>query len=497
MGRYELLTKLGEGGMGVVHLARAPEGQRVALKLLRDHVVGDEEGRSRLAREVTTLRRVRSPRVAEVYDADPWGERPFVVTRYVPGQSLHDQVRAQGPLDDADLRHLAAGLAEAMAAVHEAGVVHRDIKPSNVLLEGRSPVLIDFGLAKLDDDARLTRTGWLMGTPGYLAPEVLYGDQPTPASDVHAWAATVCYAATGSSPYGDGPAMAVMDRARRGDYDVSALPADLRPLFERCLSTDPADRPEDAEIVAHLNAPQSPVAPTAHPTAPPAPATRPLTAPVANQGAPTLRRPEPPEEARAPAPSRAVPPRGSTAALRAAMTVGLGLVVAAVVGLAPYVGSVLVFVAVWLVRTSSVSGDAHLQRQSLRGARRSDGFVRTVALPWHLFVAMWGSLALVVAGLVAAAAVAGFAFMLGQPEWRSLLLGGLVLAVCLWWGPGSTRLRNRTRRFVWRAATPTQTGGTWVIGVWVLAIVLLVVPTQTDVVWFPDTAAPLSEVSLF
>jgi predicted Ser/Thr protein kinase len=506
VGRYELIAKLGEGGMGVVHLARGPDGQRVAVKLLRDHVVGDEEGRSRLAREVTTLRRVRSPYVAEVHDADPWGDRPFVVTRYVPGQSLHDHVREEGPLDEADLRHLARGLAEAMVAVHEAGVLHRDIKPSNVLLEGRAPVLIDFGLAKLADDSRLTATGWLMGTPGYLAPEILYGDDPTPASDVHAWAATVCYAAAGSSPYGGGPAMAVMDRARRGEYDVSALPSDLQPLVERCLSADPAARPHGPELVDLLSRPGARTfAPPAPP--PPVPATRPLTVPVANENAPPLRRPDPAPESEplpsprsevhpAPRPAHAAHP-GLLTALRTAMTVGLGVLVAALVGLAPYVGAVVVFVVVWLVRTASVSGDALLRRRSARGPRRSDGVVRTVAWPWHLVVGMWGSLALVLVGLVAAAAVAALATMVGQPEWRALVMGGGVLALCLWWGPGSTRLRNQTRRAVWRVAVPSQTGVAGLLAVWVLAIVLFVVRLRAGVLWYPESAAPLPKLGLF
>ena len=168
VGGYRLLAKIGEGGMGVVHLAQAGDGSRVALKVLRPHIIGDDEARERLAREVASLRRVTSPRIAEVLDADPWGETPFVATRYVPGLSLHQHVREEGPIQGADLTYFAAGLAEAVIAVHQVGVLHRDIKPSNVLLEGRSPVLIDFGLARLAEDPRLTHTGWLLGTPGYL-----------------------------------------------------------------------------------------------------------------------------------------------------------------------------------------------------------------------------------------------------------------------------------------------------------------------------------------
>jgi serine/threonine protein kinase len=134
IGRYQLLAKVGEGGMGVVHLAKAPDGREVAIKVLRPQVVGDDEGRARLAREVSSLRRVRSRRVAEVYDADPWGEQPYLVTRYVHGPSLHTRVREHGLLEGDDLRAVAVGLVEAVIAVHAAGVLHRDVKPSNVLI---------------------------------------------------------------------------------------------------------------------------------------------------------------------------------------------------------------------------------------------------------------------------------------------------------------------------------------------------------------------------
>ncbi|MGA9746397.1 MAG: serine/threonine-protein kinase, partial [Nocardioides sp.] len=254
VGDYRLLAKIGEGGMGVVHLAQHRDGDRVALKVLRPHIIGDDEARERLAREVASLRRVTSPRIAEVIDADPWGETPYVATRYVPGLSLHQHVRAEGPIRDDDLTWFAAGLAEAVIAVHQVGVLHRDIKPSNVLLEGRSPVLIDFGLARLAEDPRLTHTGWLLGTPGYLAPEILYGDDATTASDVHAWAATVAFASIGRPPFGTGPAMAIMDRVRRGEHDLTGVPASVLPLVLAGLAPEPADRPTTGAVVAALRA---------------------------------------------------------------------------------------------------------------------------------------------------------------------------------------------------------------------------------------------------
>ncbi len=238
VGDYTLLAKIGEGGMGVVHLARRSDGDRVALKVLRPHIVGDDEARARLAREVSSLERIRSRWVAEIVDADPWAPVPYVATRYVPGLSLHDHVVEEGPIASRDLLWFAGCLAEGLASVHAVGVLHRDVKPSNVLMEGRTPILIDFGLARVADDPKLTHTGWLLGTPGYLAPEILYGEDASAASDVHSWAATVAYAGTGRAPFGRGPSMAIMDRVRRGEHDLTGLPEGLRGVVESALDPD-------------------------------------------------------------------------------------------------------------------------------------------------------------------------------------------------------------------------------------------------------------------
>ncbi|MDQ1105010.1 serine/threonine-protein kinase [Nocardioides zeae] len=253
VGEYRLLTRLGEGGMGVVHLAQKPGGPRVALKVLRPHVVGDDEARARLAREVNSLSRVRSRRVAEIMDADPWAEIPYVATRYVPGLSLHDHVQEEGAIDERDIVHVASELCAALDAVHRVGVLHRDVKPSNVLMEGRNPILIDFGLARVADDPRLTHTGWLLGTPGYLAPEILHGEDASPAADVHALASTIAFAALGRAPFGRGPAMAVMDRVRRGEHDLEGVPARLRGPLERALDPDPRRRPTLTELRAWID----------------------------------------------------------------------------------------------------------------------------------------------------------------------------------------------------------------------------------------------------
>jgi hypothetical protein len=248
LGPYQLLRRIGEGGMGVVYLAQDPGGRAVALKVLRASVAGEPTARRRLAREVETMQRVRSPYVAEVIDADLAGGKPYIVTRYVPGRTLDQVVNESGPLPPAALLRLACGLADALAAVHAAGVVHRDLKPSNVMLLGEVPVVIDFGIAQGPDATRLTMTGMFMGTPGYLAPEVIEGQPSTEASDIHAWGATVAFAACGHPPFGTGAYEAIFYRIVNGQPDLAGAPAPILPLLTAALATDPARRPGAVQL---------------------------------------------------------------------------------------------------------------------------------------------------------------------------------------------------------------------------------------------------------
>src|SRR4051812_31944394 len=195
VGPYRPVQRVGEGGMGVVHLALDPDGRAVALKVLREHVGADPEARARLRREVEILRRVHSPHVAEVLGADLEGERPYLATRFVPGRTLEDHVRAEGPLELADVVRVGLVLGQALTAIHAAGVVHRDVKPANVMLLDGDPVLIDFGIAHVADQTRLTRAGLVMGTPGYLSPEVVAGWPVTPSTDWWGWGSTLAFAA--------------------------------------------------------------------------------------------------------------------------------------------------------------------------------------------------------------------------------------------------------------------------------------------------------------
>jgi predicted Ser/Thr protein kinase len=252
LGEYRLVQRLGEGGMGVVHLALDRHGRAVAVKVLRQHVAHDPEARARLQREVETLGRIRSPRVAPIIDADVDGSTPYIVTRYVPGPPLDDLVAEHGPLPPADLHRVASGVAEALDSIHSAGVVHRDVKPGNVLLVDGDPVLIDFGIAHVADDIRLTLTGLVMGTPGYLAPEVVGGEEVTPATDWWGWAATTAFAASGTPPFGRGAMSAVLARVASGEPDLRAVDPRIEPLLYAALSPDPADRPHHDEVVAAL-----------------------------------------------------------------------------------------------------------------------------------------------------------------------------------------------------------------------------------------------------
>jgi Protein kinase domain len=256
LGPYRLRERLGEGGMGVVYFALDPDDSPVAVKVLRQGVPAEATARHRLAREVETMRLIHSPFVAEVVDADVEGSPPYIVTRYVAGRTLEDVVATDGPLTGAALARLACGLAAGLDAVHAAGVVHRDLKPGNVMLVDGEPVVIDFGIAQALDSTRLTMTGMFMGTPGYLAPEVIEGKLNGPASDVHSWAATMAYAATGRPPFGTGPFEAIFYRIVHGQPDLDCMPAPLLPVVLAALARDPSRRPTASELagmVAALN----------------------------------------------------------------------------------------------------------------------------------------------------------------------------------------------------------------------------------------------------
>jgi serine/threonine protein kinase len=254
LGPYRLQDRLAEGGMGVVYLARDPQGGPVAIKVLHPNTAESADARRRLAREVESMRRVRSAFVAEVLDADVTSELPYIVTRYVPGPTLEAMVHSRGPLSGSGLRKLLYGTAEALAAIHAAGVVHRNLEPTNVMLTDDRPVVIDFGIAQSLDATRLTQTGLVMGTPGYLAPECIKGQLSSPASDVHSWGATMAFAATGRPPFGTGSYETVCYRILSDRADLEGVPGPLVPMLSAALARDPARRPPATWLSAQARA---------------------------------------------------------------------------------------------------------------------------------------------------------------------------------------------------------------------------------------------------
>ncbi|MEV4106033.1 serine/threonine-protein kinase [Nonomuraea sp. NPDC049695] len=252
LGEFELLGRLGEGGQGIVYLARDPVGQQVAVKVL---IRADAEARARLARELAAVESVAPFCTARVLTAVPDGPRPYVVSEFVDGPTLAERVHEHGPLHGGELERLAVGTTTALAAIHAAGVVHRDFKPSNVLLGPDGPRVVDFGIARADGVT--TMTSGLIGTPAYLAPEQLSGAPASPASDVFAWAATMVFAATGTSPFAAAGIADVLNRIVTHEPDLSAVPPPLRDSIAAALEKDPSHRPAAGELLSRLIDPVS------------------------------------------------------------------------------------------------------------------------------------------------------------------------------------------------------------------------------------------------
>ncbi|WP_262379456.1 serine/threonine-protein kinase [Nonomuraea sp. PA05] len=252
VGPYTLLKKLGEGGMGVVHLAEDPSGRRVALKTMRPELAGREEFRRRFGKETEAARRVARFCTAPVLDAGFEGGTAYLVTEFVEGPDLSSVV-AQAPLTGSNLEALAVGVATALAAIHQAGVVHRDLKPSNVLLSPVGPRVIDFGVAQLADAPGAVATiATMMGTPAYMSPEQARGEQVSPAGDIFSWGALVTFAGTGRPPFGTGGVAEVVYRVINHAPVLDGLDERLRPLVERALDKDPARRPTAQQLVDQL-----------------------------------------------------------------------------------------------------------------------------------------------------------------------------------------------------------------------------------------------------
>ncbi|MFE2291667.1 bifunctional serine/threonine-protein kinase/ABC transporter substrate-binding protein [Streptomyces sp. NPDC059452] len=245
---YRVLGRLGAGGMGVVLLGRSPGGALVAIKLIRAEYADDAGFRTRFRREVAIARQVRNRWAVPVVDADTEAAAPWLATEFVPGPALSEAVGGGAPLPERSVRALGSMLAEALEAVHGAGLVHRDVKPGNVLLGLDGPRLIDFGIARALDDTVLTATDAIVGSPGFLSPEQAQGRRIGPPSDVFSLGCVLVYAATGGRPFGSGPVEAMLFRTVHDPAELGALPPGLRPVVEACLSKEPEGRPTAGEI---------------------------------------------------------------------------------------------------------------------------------------------------------------------------------------------------------------------------------------------------------
>ncbi|MBO2450977.1 serine/threonine protein kinase, partial [Actinomadura barringtoniae] len=266
VGPYEIEAKIGEGGMGAVYLGRGPGGQLVAVKMVRPELAGDGAFLSRFHDEMANAERVASFCTAQVIDHGQDLGLAYMVTEYIDGPSLLQHITETGPLSPGMLHGVAVGVAAALVAIHSAGLVHRDLKPSNVLLSISGPRVIDFGIARaLDAATSHTKTGQVVGTPGYIAPEQILTQDISPAVDIFAWGCLVAYAANGRNPFGQGSFQIMVGRALHAQPELGALTDPLASLVRAALSKEPELRPTarglllslvggsgEAEVTTHL-----------------------------------------------------------------------------------------------------------------------------------------------------------------------------------------------------------------------------------------------------
>ena len=547
LGPYRLLEEIGEGGMGVVHLALDGRGRAVAIKVLRAHVAHDSDARTRLGREVETLSRICDDRVASVIDADVMGPRPYIVTRYVHGQALDEAVDEHGAFGPDALLRLARGTAEAIRAIHACGVVHRDIKPGNVLLEDGEPVLIDFGIAHLQDDVRHTVGGLVMGTPGYLSPELVEGAAITDATDWWGWAATITYAASGRPPFGRGRMDAVLSRVRAGEVDLEGVDPLLAPLLRASLSPRPSQRPHADEVIDALErfaAGEAATVPTPSggswdedldDVLPPSVGSTQVllegetnVLPRSAAGGPEPARWAPPERAPAASPPPApvageprwfgddawegedddseVAEREGDPRIGMAMRTGLLAAVAAgwLGAFSAWPGIAAIALAVWssIARATDRSVTGLVLRRYDHGRRRSDLPWAIGLSPWHLVLGVVATvvslllpLAVTLAGIFASALLLAGArgAQLDPGDPITLIIGGAIGLTMLWWGPGGASLRRGSRSIARRLVPEgLTTKVTTAVAVGFAVVVAVVSVTHgVPLLWAPFGGNPL------
>lgn len=251
LGSFRLTGRIGEGGQGIVFLGVNQHGERAAVKLLHVKFSGDKSARSRFARELRAAKRVASFCTARVVEADLDGDTPYIASEYIDGRALRDIVETDGPLTGTALDRLAIGTATALTAIHHASIIHRDLKPDNVLIAADGPRVVDFGIARIIDSTG-TITSRAIGTPAYMAPEQIAGDDIGPFTDVFAWGATITFAATGTSVFEGSSIAIVLNKILTHEVDVGMMPEPLRSVVRAALSKSPADRPSADQILLRL-----------------------------------------------------------------------------------------------------------------------------------------------------------------------------------------------------------------------------------------------------
>ncbi len=526
IGGYRLERQLGAGGMGTVWLAHDADGREVAFKLLHPHISKDPSARARLAREVDLLHRVRGAGVARVVDAEVDDEDAFVVTELIEGPTLSQDVEQEGPFTGRELSGLAMGLADALETIHGVGVVHRDLKPGNVMMSPVGPVIIDFGIAQIADDTRLTQTGMVTGTPGYLDPEVINGGEVTVACDWWAWAAVLAFAGTGRVPFGNGPALAVIKRMSEHAVDLegmeplaaAALRAALRPDSAKRLSPDAVmavldgrwDEADLADALADIDAlDESTPSPEAPPVIPPLAETPRALSPTAvlpgsphTIAAPLNSTPQVPHWPGpagwwpdvAPPPPDPPPEWARPAPPRRAVVFAVGALCVALAAIVPIwsVGAL----AVLAVATGGWGRAALARRRShaIRGNRPRDGARTIASIPGYLLgsaivVALTMAFAL---ALVWGILVVAEAQHVPLPAGPFLWAASALTALLVWWGPGSGPAREGARLAV-RDLFPVRVMriALVLVSLGVASVVVIIVVNGIEPDWNPLTGAPL------
>ena len=456
------------------------------------------------------------------------GEFPYIVTRFVSGPTLDEMVRTRGPLSGPGLRRLAHGMAEALTAIHAAGVVHRDLKPGNVMLTDDRPIVIDFGIAQTGDATRLTQTGLVMGTPGYLAPEVIEGEPSSPASDVHSWGSTMAFAATGHLPFGGGSYETIFYRIISGRADLSGVPAPLVPLISAALARDPSHRPSASWLSAQAVAldmsaatatyngvpvtetqypREAVVIPAAPPAAPPAAASAARQAGPARVAPPPAPRqaardvadllppvsygpwgPQGPKPAAGAPAGAAAPAAASRPATRPNTAAGLAIMVAlvALTVVLPVAGLLVSLAVITLLRAADRAQSKLAVRRSVRGPRASDLVMVLVTAPLTVARALLTEVLMAPLAAIVGAAAYGLAVVVAHSANMPRAGAYAAAAVVAWYGlgPGSGRPRRQLNRMAGAVARTRTSAAAITLSVWALAVAaVLFASSQTPYYW--------------